>query len=100
MDETLETILGTTIKEVIYEYIRLEHNLDVETCCKSPKEFMEALSEIVGCNAAMIIENVVIRKLRSRFGVKGLNEDSHLSDLIERLKILSREGPAKIEKKV
>lgn len=96
IDETLETILGTTIKEVIYDYVRHQHNLDAETCHKDPDEFMKALREMIGENATMIIENIVIKKICSSLSLKEPTETSHLSDLIERLKSVKYESSARI----
>ncbi len=96
IDETLESILGTTIKEVIYEYVRHQHDLDAETCDKDPDEFMKALREMIGENATMIIENIVIKKICSSLSLKEPTETPHLSDWIKRLKSLNYESSARI----
>ncbi len=100
IDETLEKMLGATIKDVVYSYIRHQYNLNVETCYKNLEEFVNALREVIGESASIMIENVVVKKLCTSLGLKDANENSSLIDLIEKLKISKYEDSARIEKEV
>lgn len=86
IDETLETILGKTGKEIAYACMRHGYDLNVENCYRNIRGFTRALGEIFGDDVAIVIEKMVANKLRTSLNLKDMNEDASLAELFERLR--------------
>jgi len=88
IDEALEGILGKTIKEIVYAYMRHEYNLDRDSCYKDVEKFIKALRDVIGMNASLLIENIVVKRLCESLSLHDVNEDASLVDFVEKLKSL------------
>ena len=86
VDETLKQIFRDDGAKVIYEFLEKHSRLKLEDVADKPKVFSESLERLM-VSAARVIEQMILKNLYSRLGLKFVEKNGYeFSDYIRELR--------------
>ena len=99
VDETMKQIFGEASTKAIYGYLENNSHLKLEEVAEEPEVFSASLKRLLG-SGALVIENLILKKLYSKLGLKfeakkGYGFSDYVKELRKRLgdeKVRRRRG--------
>jgi len=86
VDETLRQVFRETGTKVIYDFLANNHHLKLEEIAEKPEVFSAGLERLMG-SAAPVIENLILKNLYSKLGLKFEEKEGYrFSDYIKELR--------------
>ena len=87
VDETLRQVFREAGTETIYGFLENNSNLKLEEIGEKPEAFSAGLERLM-VSAALVIENLILKNLYSKLGLKFVEKEGYeFSDYIKELRI-------------
>jgi hypothetical protein len=88
LDESFQSIFGENTAKAVYYHLREGHLLRFEDIPEKPQSFAKALEKIFGEAGAEVIETLLVKDIRAKFGieVRGKRETDRLADCLEEIR--------------